>query len=54
VERVLLSGEASEAAIGEDEVVVPVELYKIGEASYFVVGTATIESPWPATTRCQR
>ena len=30
VERVLLSGEASEAEIGEDEVVVPVELYKIG------------------------
>ena len=55
VERVLLSGETSEAEIGEDEVVVvPVELYKIGEASYFVVGTATLESPWPATTRCQR
>jgi hypothetical protein len=32
----LLSGEASKAEIGEDEVVVPVELYKIGEA-YFVV-----------------
>ena len=37
MERVLLSGEASEAAIGEDEVVVPVELYKIGDGSYFVV-----------------
>ena len=34
VERVLLSGEASEAAIGEDEVVVPVELF-------FVVATST-------------
>ena len=55
MERVLLSGETSEAEIGEDEVVVvPVELYKIGEASCFVVGTATIESPWPATTTCQR
>jgi hypothetical protein len=36
VERVLLSGETSEAELGEDEVVVPVELYKIGEA-YFIV-----------------
>ena len=37
MERVLLSGETSEAELGEDEVVVPVELYRIGEASYFVV-----------------
>jgi uncharacterized protein (TIGR02271 family) len=36
VERVPLSGETSEAEIGEDEVVVPVKLYKIDEA-YFVV-----------------
>jgi len=54
VERVLLSGEASEAEIGEDEAVIPVELYKIGEASYFDVGMATIESLLPATTTCQR
>ena len=54
MERVVLSGKTSEAEIGEDEVVVPVELYNIGEGSYFVVGTASIESPWPATTTCQR
>ena len=54
VERVLHSGETSEVEIGEDEEVVPVELYEIGEASYFDVGTATLESPWPPTTTCQR
>ena len=54
VERVLLSGETSEAELGEDEVVVmPVELYEIGEASYLVVDGHPRVSVAPTTT-CQR
>jgi len=37
VERVLLSGEASEAEIGEDEVVVPVALFFVMTASTSLV-----------------